>query len=54
MYRLVISKVWPAMFAAKESATEAKVIAIISRSWFRYAAAAVVTGVVFGGFYLPE
>lgn len=33
--------------AAKESATEAKVIAITSRSWFRYAAAAVVTGVVF-------
>jgi hypothetical protein len=33
--------------AAKESATEAKVIAITSRSWFRYVAAAVVTGVVF-------
>jgi len=33
--------------AAKETATEAKVIAISSRSWFRYAAAAVVTGVVF-------
>ena len=33
--------------AAKETATEAKVIAITSRSWFRYAAAAVVTGVVF-------
>lgn len=39
--------------AAKESATEAKVIAITSRSWFRYAAAAVVTGVVFlAGFLL--
>ncbi len=33
--------------AAKETATEARVIAITSRSWFRYAAAAVVTGVVF-------
>lgn len=33
--------------AAKETATEAKVIAITSRSWFRYAAAAVITGVVF-------
>lgn len=39
--------------AAKESATEAKVIAISSRSWFRYAAAAVVTGVIFmAGFLL--
>lgn len=39
--------------AAKESATEAKVIAISSRNWFRYAAAAVVTGVIFlAGFLL--
>lgn len=33
--------------AAKEIATDAKVISITRRSWFRYAAAAVVTGVVF-------
>lgn len=39
--------------AAKESATEAKVIAISHRSWFRYAAAAVITGVIFmAGFLL--
>lgn len=33
--------------AAKESATQAKVISITRSSWFRYAAAAVVTGIVF-------
>lgn len=32
--------------AVKETATEAKVISLTRRSWFRYAAAAVVTGVI--------
>lgn len=39
--------------AAKEAATEAKVISITRRSWFRYAAAAVVAGIIFmAGFLL--
>lgn len=33
--------------AAKETATQAKVISITRSSWFRYAAAAVVTGIIF-------
>lgn len=37
----------PGEIAAKEIATEARVIAITRRGWFRYAAAAVVTGVIF-------
>ncbi|MBM3415388.1 MAG: hypothetical protein FJY20_02865 [Bacteroidetes bacterium] len=41
--------------AAKESRTEAKVISITRRSWLRYAAAAVVAGIIFmTGFLLSK